>query len=66
MPINPSDKRATGGSRHAFSTPDSNGALGRRLRSVEVLGEQRGTILVIMALIVVVLLGVVGFAVDLG
>ncbi len=65
MSINPPDKRATGGS-YAFGTPDSDGALDRRPRSVTVLGDERGTILVIMAFIVVVLLGVVGFAVDLG
>lgn len=66
MPANSSDKRATGGSSHALSTPDPKDALDRRLRSVAVVGEERGTILVVMAFIIVVLLGVVGFAVDLG
>ena len=66
MPINPSDRRATAGSRHARSTPDSHGARHRRLRSGAVVGNQRGSILVIMAALIVALLGVVGFAVDLG
>ncbi len=38
----------------------------RQLRPVGRLGEQRGAILPIMALLLVVLLGVAGFAVDLG
>ena len=66
MSINPPDKRAVGRSSYAFGARDSNGALDRRLLSVAVFGEERGTILVIMAFIIVTLLGVVGFSVDLG
>ncbi len=36
------------------------------LRRREVLDEQRGAIMLVMALLLVVLLGVAGFAVDLG
>jgi len=66
MSITPSDKRATTGSGHVSSTPAPNGALDRRLPSVAVPGEERGAVLLIMAVLIVLLLGVVGFAVDLG
>jgi hypothetical protein len=66
MAINPYQKRATTGGGHAFGMPDPLGALFRRLRSVGSLGEQRGAVLVVMALLIAVLMGVVGFAVDLG
>ncbi|MCH8899545.1 MAG: hypothetical protein IH942_03500 [Acidobacteria bacterium] len=46
--------------------PDSLGAVDGHPPSAGVVAEQRGAILPIMALLLVVLLGVVGFAVDLG
>ena len=49
-----------------FTATGSLDARDRQLRSVGRLGEQRGAILPIMALLLVVLLGVAGFAVDLG
>ena len=56
--------------RRATHQPTSNatGSLDARDRQCWVggLGEQRGAILPIMALLLVVLLGVAGFAVDLG
>jgi len=50
----------------AFTAIGSLDARDRQLRSVGGLGEQRGAVLPIMALLLVVLLGVAGFAVDLG
>jgi len=50
----------------AFTATGSLDVRDRQLRSVGRLGEQRGAILPIMALLLVVLLGVAGFAVDLG
>ena len=52
-----------GGSRRALSGPLV--AVYRRLRSIVPL-EERGAVLAIMALLLVSLMGVVGFAVDLG
>ncbi len=66
MPFSPRDRRATSYSGPASSTPDSLGAVDRRPPLAGVVAEQRGAILPIMALLLVVLLGVVGFAVDLG
>ena len=46
--------------------PDPLGAVDRQPQLTGIVAEQRGAILPIMALLLVVLLGVVGFAVDLG
>ncbi|MFB3049282.1 MAG: pilus assembly protein TadG-related protein, partial [Acidimicrobiia bacterium] len=50
----------------AFTAIGSLDARDRQRRSVGGLGEQRGAVLPIMALLLVVLMGVAGFAVDLG
>ncbi len=66
MPTEPSDEGATGSRGQARAMPGSLGAPNRQLRSVGIPGGERGGILVVMVLLLVALMGVVGFAVDLG